>query len=753
MSDAIGLSFEKISRYDRPGEPCTVAVPLPAGELPTAGGAYDPVAVTGPAGAVPTQSRVTASWPDGSVKWLLVHFLADLPGGESARFQLELGKAPPGPESPVEVRNDGGALSLTTAGFAATLAQPGGSGLIESLSLGEMRLEGEAVSGPVVTAGGKAFTAAVDAPGWELVESGPVRAVARCRGRHLAEDGASLLDLEARLHMTAGKPWARLDYRIINREDEDEIAIESVTMSLQPGGSDPAGIRTALATSNYRSNIRRSDSGEALEFTIDDQFLLYNANEQIPEVLYGAFWADWTDPDAGGVAVSMHQAYQNYPKRLAVSGDRLDADIVPEGPVGRGGLKMLKGMAKTHSISIHLHGPEATPEELAVRSLQFEMPDRPVVDAVAWRRASVVEDVFIDEPVGAVERFLVDLADRRVRAYGMLHWGDGPDMSYTEQGRGSGELVWTNGEYDLAHAAWLMYCRAGERRYLDYMLVAARHWMDVDVCHHSDDPFRMDGQVVHSARHVSAGVTPSHEWVQGLLDYWHCTGDETALETALAIGRNVLRHLEGKPHLRQAAGAAARETGWALRTFTGLYVETGDSTWMEQAGLIVDQFDAWRSEHGAWLAPYTDHTLARVPFMIAIAAGSLMRYWRVRSEDRVASMIVNSMDDLIEHCLMPDGRFYYKELPSLRQRAAGLYVLESLAYAHEITGDRRYIDAGMITFELAVARTASGNVVGRKYVADDAVVWETGASPKAFASSLLPAVSFYREALKAGALR
>ena len=99
--------------------------------------------------------------------------------------------------------------------------------------------------------------------------------------------------------------------------------------------------------------------------------------------------------------------------------------------------------------------------------------------------------------------------------------------------------------------------------------------------------------------------------------------------------------------------------------------------------------------HGTWLSPYTDHTLVRVPFMITVAVNGLMCYHRVRPEERVERMVVRAMDDLIEHCLMPDGRFYYKELPSLQRRGAGTQVLQGLAHAWELTGDAKYLRAGM----------------------------------------------------------
>jgi len=36
----------------------------------------------------------------------------------------------------------------------------------------------------------------------------------------------------------------------------------------------------------------------------------------------------------------------------------------------------------------------------------------------------------------------------------------------------------------------------------------------------------------------------SHEWVEGVIDYYHFTGDERGLETAISIGDNILRLLD-----------------------------------------------------------------------------------------------------------------------------------------------------------------------------------------------------------------
>ena len=743
----IELGFEKLSRFERRAEPCTVAIPFPRGELPDA----TTLVVHDGDQPVPTQARVTATWPDGSGKWVLVHFLADLPGNAGKRLQCRYGEAfPPLPAEPVAVIADDERCSVQTGPVRISLAPAGETGLLDEIRCGDLVFRDDEMHVPcVLSLDGRRWRATIGAHGWRAIEAGPVRAVVEASGKHTASDGATWLDYAARLYAFAGKPWVYLAYQVVHREAEEELEPAEIVVSWRPRVRDASAVRTALATSNYGSRIRHSDQGEELTHLIDAEQLLYESNEQVPETLYGTFWADWNQPHAGGMCVTIHQAHQNFPKALEVSGSALRAFLIPgEGP----SVPLIRGMAKTHRLMLHFHGPETSLEELNVRSLQFQMPDRPMLSPAVYRQAGVFEDIWPAHNVPRVERLLIDLADQRTRGYGLLNWGDGPDAGYTNQGRGQGEIVWTNNEYDLPHAALLMYARCGERRMLDTMLAAAEHWMDVDVCHFSRDPLRHQGQIVHSARHATSGVSVSHEWVEGLLDYYHQTGEPFAYHTALGIGENVLRHLE-RPALRKPAGSSARETGWALRTLVALYVETHDGKWLAPAEFIVGQFEAWQAEHGAWLAPYTDHTLARVPFMIAVAANSLMRYHRVRPEQRVGDMIVAAMRDLIDNCLMPDGRFYYKELPSLQRRGAGALVLEALAHAHEISGDVQFLQAGLPTFELLVQGDwMQRGYSGPKFIAGDAVIVPDGPGPKAFAAMFAPTMVFYRAATQAGLL-
>lgn len=734
--DLMKFAVEKLACYERKQEIVTMGVPFPQGEV------FNPnhVAVYTKGKAVPTQSRVTATWPDRSIKWAITHFLADLPANEERDFELLTGKVP-SPSFPVIVdRTDEGGLLICTGQLHVTLLPPDHIGLFHQIVHKDWKLDYPSLSEIGIVVEDRQYRVKIASPGWKVIENGPIRAVVEAKGKHCSDEGIEILDFIIRIHVFTGKPWLMMDYQVINTSDND-IDIDEMSWQVKPSTTN-GQVRTALATSNYKSKIQCSKSGNSISHTIDADQLLFEANEQIPETLYGTFWADW-DCSQGGVAVTLYQAHQNFPKKLSVNKSGFNAQLIPRGNK----LTLASGVAKTHRMFVHFHESDYPLTDLNIRSLQFQLPDKARLPAESYHSIGLGAEAKIDRCIPAVERYLLDLADFRSRGYGILHWGDGPDNGYTSQGRGKGEPVWTNNEYDLPHAAMMMYIHTGERRMLDYLLIAARHWMDVDFCHYSSNPFRHEAHIMHSANHVTGGVSISHEWVEGLLHYYHMTGEQEALEKAIAIGENVLRHLS-RPIFAKIGVSQARETGWALRTLAALYLENNDQKWLKPAKRIVEQFSYWQETYGAWLAPYTNHTLIRVPFMIAVAINSLVRYYWIRPTTEVKQMIICAAEDLITHCRQRDGRFFYKDLPSLRRSMNVPIILEALAFAYDLSRDCRFLEAGLTMFEEIVSsRSRSAK---RKSIHGDTVILDYGVGPKSFAMNAPAILIFYRALNQAG---
>lgn len=781
----IKIYIDKLYKYDLKDEACNVAIPFPQGECKVDD--IDDLAIAGRK----VQSKVTSLWPDGSVKYLFVDFLADISANKSFALSLEKNSGAAKPSHTIEIHKNENGIDVDNGKLAFSV-QHESDFLFSKLSCGKKTYDKNQFVGPVCCVNG--IEQKIHITKWSVLSKGAIKTVLLAEGSYNKEYRITI-----RISIYAGKEYLDIAFRLFNDTMEDlipdywnfyikreancvlnpqldgireekldstgcgdmnkgEALTESLFFTTTGVNSlaeieenikkeNPNGVRTLYGISNYKTRFQISGKGDSVYGQIQAKSLISEANEHFAEVHYGTFMADVTDID-GGVCATVFQAQQNFPKAIKADQNGVYVYLIPQGEE-----KVLfsSGMARTQRVQLHFHDEEEKIEELDNRSLIYQTPVSPFVDPGLFKEAGVFPNVVSDfEKVNdEVELALIAKADAHGRAYGMMNWGDFPDSNYTAQGRGGGKLVWTNNEYDYPHAMFMMYARTGIRRFLDYAKVSAWHWMDVDVCHYSTDPLRVGGQWEHTAGHNGGSGTKSigvmacsHEWVEGLLDLWHFSGEEEALATALGIGENVQRLLE-TPMYQKAGEANARETGWALRTLIALYLETNDKKWLTKCQMILGQFAEWKNKYGAWLAPYTDNTVIRVGFMISVALGSIMRYYRVFPDEQLKEMMVAAVDDLVENFRNPYGLFYYKELPSLSRNGNNTLLLEAMYIGYELTGDVSYLKAGLKTFWSNI-RTGAGYEGGKRMVEDAVLV---GSSPtKSFAQSFLPLVQYYNAA-------
>jgi len=736
--DAVSLiHFDKLSVHDRLAEPVSIAIPVPRGMV----GEPEKLTIRDGNGEIPRQVHTTSTWDDGSIKWVLCHAEVDLPGNAPHDLRFDFaGGSPPNPSQQLEVTDGSSEVWVDTGPLRFAVSKTDGK-LFGALALDDKELLVDAIGGfEIQEDGGERFsTGGQTVDEVTVVHEGPIRAEIEVAGSHRS-GSSKRLDYVIRYVAWAGKPWVEVDYQFVNRERSGDVTLSEITLGIKPDTS--SAPRMALGEGYYQTRVTEGPA----EFLIDQETILYQAVEHVVETFYGDFWVDWCD-DRGGVAVTQFQAHQNFPKRLAVDSDGIDIDVFP---AGQPPVRILQGVAKTHRFLFHFHDASTSHEDVLVRSLQFQMPDVGILPESVYRESGVWENLFPEKLSIPIESALIDKADNRARGLGMLHWGDGPDAGYTQQGRGKGELVWTNNEYDFPHAMYLFFAKTGERRFRDIATVAAQHWIDVDFCHYSDDPLKMGGQPIHTAGHVTGGVTPSHEWTEGLLDFYHFTGKREARDKAVSIADNMLRHLDS-PRFKGTGGFAARETGWAMRGLVGAYQETREQKYVDACRVIAEQFLEWKAEWGAFLAPYTSHTKVRVPFMISIAVNALARYYDATGDDRVKPLIVDEMADLLDHCVMPDGRFFYKELPSLNRRAGSSREMEALCHAFRLSGERRFLDQTVRMLDDMARNGFGGGGGGGKTANQDAVIFG-GAGPKSFASFYVPFMVAYRTLSDEGVL-
>lgn len=769
------INFEKLYKYPRIAEPCFIGLPVKRGLIPE--GALDKAAISQNGKAVPVQAKVTSKHADGSARYVFLRFMADLNANKSTTLQCDLtGEIERGEYASMTVEECETGIWVDTGVLSFGVAH-NSEHIFRLLKDARKTYSAEQFVGPYLTDGdGNQYGMKIGT--WSVVETGCVCTRLKVEG---VCTGEKQIAFELYINCYKDKEWLEIEYRIINTTEDDlhiaaldfgiladsdkvldfkvtGIHNEEVTTDTMfsfsgikkiPEATEKYPVsegRYTVGNSNYKTHFSMCGSGTSLERVADTTLVLVEGNEHFTEVLYGTFMADRTTAD-DGICATIFQAQQNYPKAVKVDDNGLMVMLVPK-DVEK--VVMGSGVSRNTKFLLHFHSPEMSLIDVEDRSLIYQMPDRPYVAQEVYKDANVMLDVFLDNELldFDAEIAFIQKCDGHGRSFGMLNWGDTPDPGYTNQNRGKGRLVWTNNEYDYPHACFLQYARTGVRRFMDYGLIASEHWMDVDVCHYSDNPLLFGGQWEHCAKHTKdSSIVPSHSWVEGLLDYYHFTGEERALHTAIGIGENILRLLDTDTY-KGKGESSARETGWALRTLTALYQETGEARWVEKADWIVEHFTQWAEEFGGWLAPYTDNTSIRVAFMISVALGSLMRYYRVFPSETTKKLMIDAVEDLYDNCRLPNGMFYYKELPSLNRVGNNTLLLEAMVIGFELTGEKKYLEAGIRTYKSQLnAKVAAP--VGTKKVVDDAIIF-SGDGTKGFAQSFIPLCTYYKTAREQG---
>lgn len=764
------IYFEIVSRYSKKGEPATTAVPFSQGELKPE--ELKRLVMTDGTSYFQAQFKATSFWKDGSVKWLLIHFLADLPANEEANYYLEFADRglEDNQDEVVRILKEGDLTVLDNGAVRAELAGPGSCCLFERIVTDKHIYGKNEIKGPVMEdKEGQEYVICLDETGWEIVESGPVRAMVRAKGKHRGS-GRDWFDFTVILTLWAGKPWMNLDYQFINREKDIHASerkqmelnneqaglkydkdypyeeIRSITMSVCPD-SKKESVEHCIYTSSFNFHSEKAQSGQVLSEVITADTVVNTPNEMFPEVLFSIFTADWKNRDHA-VAAGIYQAYQNFPKALKTSEDGIVINLIPDTGVP---LKVPQGVARTSRCYLYFHEVELDDRMLVDRAHQFEMPAVPVPDPSCYMESGVFGQYVSDHYHHPTERFLYRYVDSRAKGLGMLNFGDGPEWEYIKQGRSAGELIWINNEYDMPHNFVIMMARTGDRRYFDYMKASVEHWYDVDLCHYSDQPNKQGLLYTHSVDHVSGQPVPSHQWVEGFLDYYHMTGNPNGLEAAMSIGEGLLKLME-LPIYHTTATVEPREIGWAMRTFIALYKETNDERWMDACRPIVEVYIKWAEELGTWTTPYPDNYMDRVPFMMHVGIVGLYQYYEITLDKRARGTIMMVVGDIIRHCYIKRAdMFFCKQYPAVRFLNLNGMVLESLAIAYELTNNKGYIEKGLGMFQWITVENQPPIYDFSKYKQDEyTVIYNCPAGPKRCAQTLLPLLHYYRYAFDLG---
>ena len=322
--------------------PVTAGIPFPQGALAVA----DHTRLEDVSGEeVALQSAVLAEWPDGSVKWLLLDFQADLGAGAGAgsEYRLEYGTAVVRrgdlPRTPLQVTDNGSQVTVLTGPLKLLLDRreacfparvwidTNGDG---RFSAAEEITDPQAPGAMELVSGDGTSYHSRGAPYTvEVEECGPLRSVIKVTGQHRAVDGSRLFCYVTRINAYAGKDFVRVLHTWENDHVADNFTTVRSLMLRTPLRLD--GATTTLCGS--QGEVYRSAAEPTLEQLDVDGYTVTEGSAVRRCAGRAQGTVDLSDANRG-LTVAVREFWQNYPKSLGIEGR--SPVVEGSGPVGGG---------------------------------------------------------------------------------------------------------------------------------------------------------------------------------------------------------------------------------------------------------------------------------------------------------------------------------------------------------------------------------------------------------------------------------
>lgn len=567
-------------------EPVTCGVPWPRGVLPAGSGLalYD-----AQGRRLRLQTRVLDSWPDGSVRWSLLDWLADVDGDET--YRVDVLPDSPGTGSGRDLRVqwlEQQEILLVDTGNTRFQLGRGATFPFAAVEAGGSPVLATDVSGLwVESPSGHRQSVKVEAV--EVAASGPVRAEIHLRGTMPVRGAGPEVELTTHLHFWAGSPTVRIELTITNPRpaahpggrwslgQQGSIFLRdlSVVLALPPG----AGDREMWCSSEIDSPWERLEG--RLELYQDSSGgenwasrVHLNRHGRLLNTFRG-YRARTGDFERSGLratpaavlqetethlAVAVEHFWQNFPRALEITPDAITIRLFPHQYADDHELQ--GGEQKTHVFHVAFARDRVTKQPLD----WCRSPLLVHAEPTWYTESSAVpfltprsEDPntgylhLVDAAIEGADTFAAKI--ERIDEYGWRNFGDLHADHEAIFHRGTDSVVsHYNNQYDAVYGFGLQFMRSADPRWFQLMDRLARHYIDIDIYHTDGDKAAYNhGHFWHTLHYTDAGTSThrafpptegvqgggpagGHLYTSGLLLYHFLTGHTPARDTVVASG-------------------------------------------------------------------------------------------------------------------------------------------------------------------------------------------------------------------------
>ncbi|MBT7302191.1 MAG: hypothetical protein HN849_21870, partial [Victivallales bacterium] len=665
------LTVREIAGVARAKWPVTSGVPFPEGHL----GSADNLRLRGADGTpVPLQCQVLAEWPDGSVRWGLLDFQADVAASAESNYLLGYGNAvrAEAVETSLIVRENDERVTVDTGAVSFAISKT------DFRLFEDVRVGGRTVVGP----GGLRMT---DPAGREYVarrpdtveieELGPLRVCLRVAGRFVDSDGEPWFGYELRIHAYAGQPFVRVihNYTCLPKGETSYAFAERRQPQDSPVGS--MSLALTLAKGGDSVRVGTTATGGSLSVALGDGAPLEirqksESEGTVGDRVFGRLpgWAA-----TGDILVAVRDFWQLYPNALSfrkqgnacdvstgilpqiAAADYPSAADTPEdwvwGYLRDGAYRLRRGEGRSHELFLTFGQTDA---DATTGMAQSQLAEPLMAQAApGWYSSTGAlgpfqpQDKRFAEYDKAFDRGLEGILARRESEkffagrfglYGKRNFGDH---------FGSDGMNWDNLEYDFTHCCLTQYMRTGDLRVLRVGRESHLHNRDVDCLTIRPGFERLCG---HDGDHSRQLAGMGHTWCEGAWEYYFLTGDRRSAQKALGIS-NDLAYRVARLCGQGAPGAGgSRDYGWSVVGLVAAYRATADPLYLNAAREVEEVIV--RTQHpfmGGWIGRLsTGHCFhapahsGRVYFMQDIVLNGQALFHQVTGDPDVEECITNA---------------------------------------------------------------------------------------------------------------
>lgn len=651
--DGVPFTVANPASSARHGEGLTCGIPLPKGFVRNT----DNLALYREDGSLlPAQFQAADTYADGSPRWVLVDFETSLDPGQRVSYRLGRRSSNPAVAAKLTYALEDGVAAIDT-GAATFRVDTRRFRLLDSAKIGGSELLADDPGKGVVLedAEGRKLSAAEVPARAEFEDAGPLRVVLCVRGQFGAEESPPA-DYVCRMHFRAGKAEVRVfltvrnpsahqhDGNIWDLGARGSVFLEDLSIVLPLARSEPwqgavphelqahraAAIRLYQDSSggeNWRSaNHIDKDYGVPVSFR---GYRIESAGRQVASGNRDAGWL-LAEGKAGVVAVALREFWQNFPKALELSDNRVRIALWPREYAGVHELQ--GGEQKTHEMLLSFHGPDADLLGIEARLRAFHeplyaMPDPAAVLAAGtfWPTAPLDREQYsrleatcdADVVATSPDATTIQTQWERIDEFGWRHFGD----TFADNERAPAEMIrdfpehhigrmpishFVN-EYDVIATLMLQGLRREDPRWLWMADVMSRHHADICI-YHTDHgaPAYAHGPFMHTTHETAAyrstfrtypieakryglrygrggGPNAGHTYVECLAHHYRLTGDRVSREAFLEVAD----WAADGPWFAPSMMGDTRGYGNFLATFVQAYQLTRDRKYYDRAMTLV----------------------------------------------------------------------------------------------------------------------------------------------------------------------